>query len=193
MKEYSFLIIHGLGGSGPDHWQSWLAEKLKQNGYHVVYPTFSNVDHPNKDVWLCELASSIESIPEHHKMIVITHSLGGILWQHFAASHHKKIANRVILVAPPAPTIVIPSASTFFPVPLSRNNLMRVADETIFIQSTNDPYCQPEEAQHYLQFNLPTFTLQNMGHINVQSGYGKWPWMLNLCIDIIQNNIENII
>lgn len=193
MTDYSFLIIHGLGGSGPDHWQSWLADELKDRGYHVVYPTFSNADHPQKEVWLRELSSCFESIPEHHKMIVITHSLGGILWQHFAAVYHKKLADHVIVVAPPAPTIAIPSARSFFPVPLNRNNLMRIAGSTTFIHSTNDPYCHKEEAQHYVQLNLPTITLPNMGHINVQSGHGKWPWMLDLCTDIVHNQLDPII
>lgn len=193
MKEYCFLIIHGLGGSGPDHWQSWLADKLIQRGHHVVFPTFSNMNHPNKEVWLQELSSTIEKIPDHQQLIVITHSLGGILWQHFAAGYHKKIANHVIVVAPPSPAVVIPSAKSFFPVPLNRSNLTRVADETLFIHSTNDPYCSMEDVKHYLQLNLQTITLPNMGHINVQSGHGKWQLILELCDRIVQRKVEDVI
>lgn len=190
MKEYSFLIIHGLGGSGPDHWQSWLAKELKQRSHHVVYPTFSNFSRPEKEVWLKELASALESVPKDHALIVITHSLGGILWQHFAASRNQKIADQVILVAPPSPTVTIPSAKSFFPVPLSRKNLARTADETLFIHSTNDPYCSMDDAKHYLQLSLPNMILPDMGHINVHSGHGKWPLIIELCNQIVQRKKE---
>ena len=32
------LIVHGLGGSGPDHWQTWLASRLAARGVSVSYP-----------------------------------------------------------------------------------------------------------------------------------------------------------
>jgi predicted alpha/beta hydrolase family esterase len=79
MKKHSFLLIHGLGGSGPQHWQSWLYNELKQRNIHVHYPIFSNYDSPSKDVWLQELASAFENIPENHQVTVLAHSLGCIL------------------------------------------------------------------------------------------------------------------
>ena len=33
-----FLILHGYLGSGPDHWQSWLAGRLRAAGERVAYP-----------------------------------------------------------------------------------------------------------------------------------------------------------
>ena len=29
------LILHGLGGSGPEHWQNWLAGELAHHGGSV--------------------------------------------------------------------------------------------------------------------------------------------------------------
>ena len=117
MNEYSFVIIHGLGGSGPDHWQTWLYNELRQRNYPVIYPIFSKHSFPKKEVWLDELSSALQTLPAHHKKIIITHSLGGLLWQHYAASQDKKIADHVILVAPPSPTVVIPTAKSFYPIP----------------------------------------------------------------------------
>lgn len=181
MTEYSFVIIHGLGGSGADHWQTWLANTLKQRNFNVFYPTFSKFNRPNLDIWLKELKSTLESVPKHHKTIIITHSLGGILWQHYAASEDNRIADQVILVAPPSPSVVIPAAKSFFPVPLSGTNLRRVSEKTLFINSTNDPYCSIEDAIQYLRLGLPVISLPNAGHINVESGHGSWPWILDLC------------
>ena len=182
MNQQNFLIIHGLGGSGVNHWQTWLAQKLAERNYHVSYPVFSNFDSPNKKVWLEELASTIDSIPKHQPLTVITHSLGCILWLHYAAHVNKNIASRAILVAPPSPRIVLSEATSFFPVPLDRKSLLTAADETLFIHSSNDPYCSLSDAILYKNLGLPSTTFPNMGHINAASGHGKWTWILDQCL-----------
>jgi predicted alpha/beta hydrolase family esterase len=188
MNEISFLIIHGLHGSGSDHWQTWLSNELKNRNYQVTYPVFSKFHNPNKEVWLDELSEAIEAMPKHTKKIVVTHSLGGVLWHHYAALQKNKIADHVILVAPPSPAVVLPEAKSFFPVPLKGSNLTQSADKTIFIHSSNDPYCSLEDALHYHRLNLPTITFPNMGHINTASGHDKWPWILDLCLKIAEKD-----
>ena len=32
------LILHGYEGNTPDHWQTWLAGRLRENGHDVVSP-----------------------------------------------------------------------------------------------------------------------------------------------------------
>jgi predicted alpha/beta hydrolase family esterase len=182
MDQRSFLIIHGLGGSGPDHWQTWLAQELMKRNYHVQYPTFPNFDSPNKSVWLEELTSSLRTIPEENNLTIITHSLGCLLWLHYASTQNKQMAKQVILVAPPSPTHILTEAKSFYPVPLDGNNLKKVAENTLFIHSSNDPYCSIEDSSRFLNLGHPSITLPNAGHINTQSGYGKWPGILDLCL-----------
>ncbi|MFF2446655.1 RBBP9/YdeN family alpha/beta hydrolase [Neobacillus sp. NPDC058068] len=183
MYHQSFLIIHGLGGSGPDHWQTWLANELKERNFHVCYPTFSQFDSPDKVVWLKELNSAIETIPTNYRLTVITHSLGCLLWFHYAASKNKRLAKQAILVAPPSPKIILSEAKTFYPVPLNKNQLVEAAEETLFVHSSNDPYCSPDDAEKFKSLNLPTITLPSAGHINTLSGHGKWPLILDLCLN----------
>jgi predicted alpha/beta hydrolase family esterase len=182
MNQQHFLIIHGLGGSGPDHWQSWLAQELIERNYEVCYPTFSQFTSPNKQVWMEELNEALQTIPLDSQLTVITHSLGCLLWLHYAASHPNRIAKKAILVAPPSPEIVISEAKSFFPVPVIENNLNRAAQSTQFVHSSNDPYCSMKEAQNYLNLSHPSIVLPNAGHINIQSGHGKWPWILEQCL-----------
>jgi predicted alpha/beta hydrolase family esterase len=182
MKEQSFLIIHGLGGSGPDHWQTWLATELRKRNHPVCYPTFSQFNSPNKEVWLEELKGSIQTIPADSQLTVITHSLGCLLWFHYTATLSKRIAGQAILVAPPSPTIVLSEAKTFYPVPLMGDHLSRAAGDTLFIHSTNDPYCNMEDAQNFLNLAQRSLILPDAGHINTASGHRKWPWMLDECL-----------
>jgi uncharacterized protein len=190
MNQQSFLILHGLGGSGPDHWQTWLYHELTKRHYPVFYPTFSNFNSPNKKVWLEELFSAIEKIPEQQKLTVITHSLGCLLWLHYTAVQNKQIANHVILVAPPSPTIVLPEAKSFYPLPLNGNHLLSAANDTLFVHSTNDPYCSIEDSNHYSKLGVPSLEFPNMGHINTNSGHGKWPWVLEYCLNTSKSTIS---
>ena len=185
----SFLIIHGLGGSGIDHWQTWLFHELTERNYPVFYPTFSNFNSPNKRVWLEELSSCIEKIPKEHSLTVITHSLGCLLWMHYAEAQNKQIANHTILVAPPTPTLVLPEAKSFYPVPLNRNQLQRASDQTLLIHSTDDPYCSIEDSIHYSRLGIPSLSFPNMGHINADSGHSKWPWILDLCLNTSKSTV----
>ncbi|MEH7354585.1 alpha/beta hydrolase [Neobacillus drentensis] len=182
MNQQSFLIIHGLGGSGPDHWQTWLAHELTERNYHVCYPTFSQFESPIRKVWLEELHSAVKTIPTDHRLTVITHSLGCILWLHYAEIQTKRLAQQIILVTPPSPTIVLSEAKSFYPVPLKGQHLSRTAEDTLFVHSSNDPYCSMEDAKNYLNLAFPSIVLPNAGHINTNSGHGKWPWMLDLCL-----------
>lgn len=181
MNQNSFLILHGLGGSGPDHWQTWLAHELIRKNFHVKYPTFTNFDSPNRKVWLDELSTALRTIPKENNLTIITHSLGCLLWLHYASTQNKQIAKQVILVAPPSPNHILNEAQSFYPVPLDGNNLKKASENTLFIHSSNDPYCSIEDSSRFLNLGLPSITIPNAGHINTLSGYGKWPWILDLC------------
>lgn len=178
LNQQSFLIIHGLGGSGPDHWQTWLANELRQRGNHVCYPTFSQFHLPNIKVWLEELHVAVQTIPTASQLNIITHSLGCFLWMHYAARQTKLIAKQAVLVAPPSPTTILSEAKSFFPVPFKESHLSRTAEETLFIHSSNDPYCSLGDAKNFMDLAQPYIVLPNAGHINIDSGYGPWPWIL---------------
>ena len=65
------------------------------------------------------------------------------------------------------------------------------ANETLLITSTNDPYMSVDEAKE-LQNSLgaPMKVLQNAGHINADSGYGEWPWILTKIKEDLSNKFR---
>lgn len=181
----SFLIIHGLGGSGPEHWQSWLNSELEDAGETVYYPTLPEYDDPYKDKWLKKLEETFQTITSDH-IIVVAHSLGCVLWLHFALKNADKIKNsvkRVILVAPPSPYLKHEIIQRFFPLPIKGKELLQSIDHSLQIQSTNDTYCTVEDSQFYKDLGISQLLVVNKGHINIDSGFGKWQWMLDYCLD----------
>ncbi|QOP44580.1 serine hydrolase family protein [Sulfurimonas sediminis] len=166
------LLLHGWGGSDYPHWQSWLAGEIAKDYGCVNFLKFSNFDAPKLDVWMQELeAALVDFKPD----IVICHSLANTLWFHLCNTKTVQEIKKLYLVAPPSLTCNIEELSEFFPVS-APNQLY--AKETLLIASTNDPYMSLDEV-HQLQqrLHVKMKILKNAGHINADSGYGKWEWM----------------
>ena len=166
------LLLHGWGGSDYPHWQSWLAGEIAKDYGCVNFLKFSNFDAPKLAVWMQELQYALEDFKPD---IVICHSLANTLWFHLCNTKQVEPIEKLYLVAPPSLTCNIKELEEFFPVSVP-NRLY--AKSSLIIASTDDPYMSLDEA-HKLQHNLHTKMkiLENAGHINTDSGYGKWEWM----------------
>jgi pimeloyl-ACP methyl ester carboxylesterase len=124
-----YLILHGLEGSGPGHWQSWLAARLRERGLTVAYPSLPDADHPRLERWLEALHAELDRLPPT-ETTVLCHSLGSLLWLHYAAAAPRVRVARVLLVAPPQPDVDDPQSPGFRPVPLDAEGVASAAGET---------------------------------------------------------------
>ena len=174
------LILAGWGGSDFPHWQSWLAGEIAKNYGKVSFLKFSNFEFPNKDNWKNELIKEVDSFKPD---IVICHSIANILWFHicneltslFAATHIEPI-EKLYLVVPPSLKCDILELSSFYPCEVPAN---LYAKETLLITSTDDPYMTQDEAIDLQKaLHVPMKVLKGAGHVNTDSGYGEWPWIL---------------
>ena len=84
MAARNFLILHGLEGSGPGHWQTWLAARLRADGERVAYPDLPDADMPSLHSWREPLEGELDALPEG-ETIVVCHSLACLLWLHHVA------------------------------------------------------------------------------------------------------------
>jgi len=168
------LILHGWQGSGPDHWQTWLAERLGAR-----YPQLPQPDTPHLDEWLEVLDAELERGPS----IVICHSLACVLWLHHAARGSGPPVERALLVAPPSESVDCDDLHGFFPVAAEPSDLARAAGSTRLVCSDNDPYC-PEGALHVYgePLAIDTDLIAGAGHINPEAGYGPWPEAERWCL-----------
>jgi predicted alpha/beta hydrolase family esterase len=170
-----FLLIHGAGGSGPEHWQSWLAERLRERGEEVVFPQLPDADNPRLDGWLEALRAELARLPLE-RTTVICHSLGCLLWLHYTAARPPEQVARALLVAPPQPDVDAPESPGFRPTPLDRKGATEAARETLMVCALDDPWCPPETSRRIGEtIQAPISWLEHGGHVNVESGYGPWP------------------
>jgi predicted alpha/beta hydrolase family esterase len=166
-----FLILHGWQGSGPDHWQTWLAGRLRERGETVRYPDLPDPGAPRLDAWLAALRDELAACPE--PPVVVCHSLACLLWAHQAPTAR---ADRVLLVTPPCPVSPIPDAASFYPTPLDHAAVQASARELRVVATDNDPYCPAGADRSFANpLGLPCDVLEGAGHVNPEAGFGPWP------------------
>jgi uncharacterized protein len=178
-----FLIVHGLGGSGPDHWQTWLAARLRTRGLNVAYPQLPDPDTPSLDAWCDALAGELDGFDE--PPVVACHSLGAVLWMQSAARLRRRLADRVLLVAPPSAGAGVPEIAEFVPPPLDREAIATAAAGTRLVCApSGDPYCPEGAVTAYAEpLGLPVDEIPGADHINTDAGYGRWPAVEAWCLD----------
>lgn len=166
------LIVHGWQGSGPDHWQSWLAGRLAATGDDVRYPALPDADDPWPAAWDGALSGELAGMRED--LVVVCHSLGCALWLRAAAAGIARAA-RVALVAPPAPDCGIAEVARFHPTGATAE-CVRAAGSTRVVCADDDPYCPAGAAAVYGEaLELPVDPIPGGGHLNSEAGYGPWP------------------
>jgi uncharacterized protein len=177
MTSRSFLILHGLRGSGPGHWQTWLAARLRADGERVAYPDLPDAELPSLPAWREALGGELAALPAG-ETIVVCHSLACLLWLHHVSEGGAQ-ADRALLVAPPSESAGIAEIAEFFPVPLPR-----LADGARLVCGDNDPYC-PEGADTLYgePLGIPADVLPGASHIHPETGYGPWPAAEVWCLD----------
>ena len=168
------LLLHGWGGSDFPHWQSWLAAEVAKEYGCVDFLRLPDFDTPKLERWLEAASKELRSFRPD---TVVCHSLGNTLWFHLCNEGLiEEEIHHLLLVAPPSMQCDIEELASFFPVRPPKN---LHAKSTLMVVSDNDPYMSMQEAE-YLQkrLNVPMEILHDAGHINAESGYGEWQWIL---------------
>ncbi|MFA5121104.1 RBBP9/YdeN family alpha/beta hydrolase [Zavarzinia sp.] len=161
-----YLIVPGLGNSGPGHWQShWQAELPRARRLEQA-----EWERPRLADWLPRAIAAIEAVPG---AVLVAHSLGCVLTAHVAAARPDLDIAGALLVAPAdveqrgrAPDFL----ADFAPVP--RDALPFPA---IVVASRNDPYMDFGRACDWAgRWGARVVDAGPAGHINVASGHGAW-------------------
>ncbi|SFV52694.1 hypothetical protein MNB_SV-10-1188 [hydrothermal vent metagenome] len=166
--QHKTLILHGWGGSDAPHWQAELACEIAKNYGTVSFPLLDNCHFPSKNRWIRQVKTILE---EFRPDTVVCHSLANTLW-FWLCGEEIGTVERLFMVSPPSLTTTESTIKTFFPCPMPDN---LHAKKTQMIVSDNDPWITVEEAEKIAgHYSIPLTVIENAGHINADSGYGKW-------------------
>ena len=171
MSAPSIVIVPGLGGSGPEHWQSLWAAQLPRCARVVQ----SDWDRPDRELWLQSLRRTIEDAGA--PVVLVAHSLACALVAHAVRRWPGLFARAVrgaLLVAPAdvdSPAHTPPETRGFAPIPRAR-----LPFPATVIASDDDPYVSIARARGFAAAWGATFVAAGaIGHINAASGLGDWP------------------
>jgi len=166
------LILHGWGGSDAPHWQAELACEAARDYGTVSFPLLDNCHFPSKNRWMRQVKAILEDFKPD---TVVCHSLANTLWFWLCDEGRIETVERLYMVAPPGLHTKEATIKTFFPCPLPKKLF---AGQVEMIVSDNDPYMGLEEAKEVADhYHIPLEIIENAGHINTESGYGKWNYI----------------
>jgi predicted alpha/beta hydrolase family esterase len=163
----TLVIVPGLGGSGPDHWQTLWEQK-----FGAVRVRQDDPAQPDPALWAARLEEVIEATPG--ELVLVAHSLGVLTVAHWASRYPMPERVRgALLVAPPDPDRpdALEEVRRFAPLPAGL-----LPFPALVVASENDPYAALEWAEALAETWEAAFvTAGEAGHINTASGHGDWP------------------
>lgn len=171
------VLVHGYDGSGPGHWQRWVHAQLLQRGVASVFPELPDPQAPRCDVWVTALAAVVAHA--HEPVILVAHSLGCWAVDHLIARCGPNHIAGALLVAPPSPYLLFEPVQSFFPPPRPKAAWAAIARNSLLVGSDNDAYIEPAELEDLARtLGVPLTVLPGAAHINIESGFGPWPFAL---------------
>lgn len=163
------LIIPGLHGSGPDHWQTrW---EQREDCRRVDLGAWNN---PHRSHWITKLDLAIAY--EREPVILVAHSLGCLAaawWAALASTDRRGQVAGALLVAPPdvERRDAHPILQRFAPVPR-----VILPFPTMVVASTDDPYATINRSYAFaMRWGVEFRDVGALGHINADSRLGNWP------------------
>ena len=160
------LIVPGLHGSGPDHWQSWFERQIA-NCVRVVQSDWST---PNLPQWSAKLRRELNRASG--RVWIVAHSFGCLAAVQTAVDHSERIAG-LMLVAPADPCSLRPARR-------HRASARSTCPRSL-VASTNDRWMSFDRAAAWADaWGSELLSLGTAGHVNVEAGYGAWPRGLDI-------------
>lgn len=176
------LIVPGLNGSGPGHWQTLWEEKY---GYERVEQR--DWIKPDLVEWIGTLNAAVTAGAE--RTVLIAHSLGCLTVAHWAHAYPENTGqiHCALLVAPPDL-----ESSSYIPETLRRFAAHEVIPfPSVLVGSEDDHYMTLNAARKLaVHWGSRFINAGALGHINLDSGHGPWPQGEILLTDLIKGSAE---
>lgn len=178
MASPTILFVPGLRDHVPDHWQTLLQGEL---AHSACVPRLGK-DNLSCDAWVNALDASIAAL--RGPVVLVAHSAGVMMVAHWAMRYAGPV-QAALLAAPPDfesplpegyPSMATLAKNGWIPTPRER-----LPFDSIVAASTNDPLGSLDRvARLASSWGSHLVNAGAVGHLNPASGYGEWPFALDL-------------
>jgi predicted alpha/beta hydrolase family esterase len=166
-SDADLLIIPGLGGSGPAHWQTRWEQKLS-TARRVEQRDW---DKPERGEWVTAIAAAIKTA--RRPVILVAHSLGAIAAVHAMRDGAPWVKGAFLVAAPSEERLadVAEVDPAFRPYPREK-----LPFPSVLVASHDDLFGSFEQSAALAQdWGANLIDAGPAGHINAESGHGPWP------------------
>lgn len=162
-----YVIVPGIDGSGPDHWQSHWERELGPRAGRIAPASW---DRPDAADWLRAVDAAVTE-----PAVLVAHSLGCLAVASWLTSDDGPAAGRVLgafLVAPPDPDGPrYPATAAGFTAPDAPLGVPAV----VVASASDDPYSGPgRAAEQAAAWRATYIDAGPVGHVNEAAGVGAW-------------------
>jgi predicted alpha/beta hydrolase family esterase len=174
MRDVSFVFLAGLGNSSAGHWQRLWFDELSSSA-PALWVDHHDWNRVSRNHWVTELDAAIDGADAAERPLVfVAHSLGCLLAAEWMEENRDASVHAALLVAPPdlaAPTA--PKDVSGFRSPFS---LGALPCRAVVAASADDSYATIDFARRLSDhWRARLVDVGSRGHINVESGLGRWP------------------
>lgn len=174
------VLFHGVEHRRPtNHWLWWIAEELRQRRIPVQYPQMPSPDAPRLDEWMALARAELGMLGSGDR-IVVTHSLGGLMWSHLAPTLPSDLLpSRVLIVAPPSNSVLWDTIAHF-----AADDAARPGDfaPTTVLARARDEYRTGSLSDFAEAWGADAIEIEGEGHLTPDDGHGPLPialeWIL---------------
>jgi len=167
-----YFIIPGLQGSGENHWQTHF-EKSNNNFIRIEQNDWNK---PNLIEWADNIDKAIANF-DPSSVVLVGHSMGCPTIAAWANKYNRRIKGAMLV----APADLESKKELMNEVGLVNYPTNTLNFKSIVVASTNDPWASIEKQQYFAQkWGSELINIGAAGHINDQSGLGKWEQGLNI-------------
>lgn len=174
LDDFDVLILPGIGGSGPEHWQTH---------WEAAFPQFRRVQQSSWDLpvyadWARSLSAAIEQCKK--PAVLVAHSLGTCLTVRWAAEH-PELASRVAGAFLVATTDIgrFEGKGGTPALGFAPTLMQALPFHSMVIASHNDERVEFARSAEFAQaWGSTLVDAGEMGHIGSAAKLGVWPWGL---------------
>jgi len=197
-----FVIFHGAFGSPYGNWFRDLKEKLQALGQDVLTPQFPTDDfskltktgpiNQSLSAWLKTFEKEVlVKIKKGEKLCFIGHSLAPVFILHVVLKYYLHL-DCAIFVSPFMEEIKSEywqfdlCNKTFYKTDFDFKKLKELIPLSYVLYSDNDPYVNKKYPLDFAEkMKSKKIVIKNGGHLNKESGFIKFPLVLELCKSMI--------
>ena len=186
LRSTHVLIVPGIDGSGPEHWQTLWERRLPR----CQRVQMGDWAFPERWKWIRRLDREIRL--SDSPVLLAAHSLGclTVAWwtkERWSLGNQERVLGALLVAPPDVERGTYERMESFAPIPREP-----LPYPTLLVASRNDPYARFETSSRIAaMWGSQLIDAGAIGHINTESGVGEWADGVRLLASLVPKQVPD--